>query len=79
MDLYTTEFQGINNYCLLKVKFDLATCLVSYEYYVILLTCMIDMINCNLYVLPGLVMFTNPIVNDFVATLHKGIGECDKL
>ena len=23
VDLYTTEFQGINNYCLLKVKFDM--------------------------------------------------------
>ena len=37
------------------------------------------MINNNLYVLPGLVMFTNPIVRDLIVTLHKGIGECDKL
>ena len=23
VDLYNTKFQGINNYCLLKVKFDM--------------------------------------------------------
>ena len=34
---------------------------------------MIDIINCNLYVLPGLVMFTNPIVRDLVVTYTKGL------